>query len=114
MATEGCTPRSSDELFDFSCTPCNKKNKNSEAVKYCVDCQEYLCENCVESHNSFSVLAGHTLIGQSKFGQSGSGSKNLPSVPTERCKFHSLKLVDMYCADHDAVGCHVCFTITHR
>ncbi|XP_060606688.1 E3 ubiquitin-protein ligase TRIM71-like [Ruditapes philippinarum] len=114
MATEGCTPRSSDELFDFSCTPCNKKDKNSEAVKYCVDCQEYLCENCVDNHNSFSVLAGHTLVGQSKFGQSGSGSKDLPSVPTERCKLHSLKLVDMYCADHDAVGCHVCFTITHR
>ncbi|XP_060606687.1 uncharacterized protein LOC132758984 [Ruditapes philippinarum] len=114
MATERCTPRSSDELFDFSCTPCNKKDKNSEAVKCCVDCQEYLCENCVDNHNSFSVLAGHTLVGQSKFGQSGSGSKYLPSVPTERCKLHSLKLVDMYCADHDAVGCHVCFTITHR
>ncbi|XP_053383610.1 uncharacterized protein LOC128549892 [Mercenaria mercenaria] len=115
MATKGSTTDASDELFDFTCSPCNKKDRKSEAVKYCVDCQEYLCVPCVESHNSFSVLAGHTLVERSKFGNaSRTDKKDLPSVPTERCKVHSLKLVDMYCADHDSVGCHVCFTINHK
>ncbi|XP_053383612.1 uncharacterized protein LOC128549893 [Mercenaria mercenaria] len=115
MATNGSTTDASDELFDFICSPCNKKDKNSEAMKYCVDCQEYLCVPCVESHNSFSVLTGHTLVERSKFGNaSRTDSKELPSVPTERCKVHSLKLVDMYCADHDSVGCHVCFTLNHK
>ncbi|XP_053383611.1 E3 ubiquitin-protein ligase TRIM56-like [Mercenaria mercenaria] len=115
MATKGSTTDASDELFDFICSPCNKKDRNSEAVKYCVDCQEYLCVPCVESHNSFSVLAGHILVERSKFGNaSRTDKKDLPSVPTERCKVHSLKLVDMYCADHDTVGCHVCFTICHK
>ncbi|XP_045175675.2 uncharacterized protein LOC123536523 [Mercenaria mercenaria] len=115
MATVGSTTDASDELFDFICSPCNKKDRNSEAVKYCVDCQEYLCVHCVENHNSFSVLAGHTLVERSKFGNaSRTDSKKLPSVPTERCKVHSLKLVDMYCADHDSIGCHICFTINHK
>ncbi|XP_053383574.1 uncharacterized protein LOC128549887 [Mercenaria mercenaria] len=115
MATKGCTTDASNELFDFICSPCNKKDRNSEAMKYCVDCQEYLCVPCVESHNSFSVLAGHTLVERSKFGNANrTDNKNLPSVPTERCKVHSLKLMDMYCADHDSVGCHVCFTINHK
>ncbi|XP_053383729.1 uncharacterized protein LOC128549959 [Mercenaria mercenaria] len=115
MATKGSTSDASDELFDYLCSPCNKQDKNSEAVKFCVDCQEYLCVTCVKSHNSFSVLAGHTLVERSKFGNaSRTDSKELPSVPTERCKVHSLKLVDMFCADHDTVGCHVCFTINHK
>ena len=117
MAARGSTTNASDEHFDFSCTPCtcNKKGKNSEAVKYYVECQEYLCGTCEESHNSFSVLAGHTLVGQSNFGGiSGKDSRDLLSVPTERSQLHSLKLVDMYCADHDTVGCHVSFTIHHK
>ncbi|XP_053383614.1 uncharacterized protein LOC128549895 [Mercenaria mercenaria] len=115
MATKGSTSDASDELFDYLCSPCNKQDKNSEAVKYCVNCQEYLCVTCVKSHNSFSVLAGHTLVERSKFGNaSRTDSKELPSVPTERCKVHSLKLVDMFCADHDTVGCNVCFTINHK
>ncbi|XP_053383613.1 uncharacterized protein LOC128549894 [Mercenaria mercenaria] len=115
MAAKGIGTNASDELFDFICSPCNKKDRNSEAAKYCVDCQEYLCGACVVHHSSFAVLAGHTLVGRSKFGNtSGADIKHLPSVPTERCTIHKTKLMDMYCADHDSIGCHVCFTINHR
>ncbi|XP_045175634.2 tripartite motif-containing protein 66-like [Mercenaria mercenaria] len=85
-----------------------------------MDCQEYLCGACVESHNSFTVLDGHTLVGKShaQYGNTSKTStdnkRSLPSVPTERCELHSLKLVDMYCVDHDSVGCHACFTISHK
>ncbi|XP_045198819.2 uncharacterized protein LOC123553136 [Mercenaria mercenaria] len=119
MATGGRLTRSrinaSDEFIDYACSPCTKKNRKSEAVKYCVECQEYLCTSCVESHNSFSALSGHSLLGRSQFGTSGViGARNLPSVPTDRCKVHTTKLVDMYCANHDTVGCSVCFNINHK
>ncbi|XP_053396122.1 uncharacterized protein LOC128556152 [Mercenaria mercenaria] len=119
MATGGRLTRSrinaSDELIDYVCSPCTKKNKTSEAVKYCVECQEYLCTSCVENHNSFSALSGHSLLGRSQLGTSvGTGARNLPSVPTDRCKVHATKLVEMYCANHDTVGCSVCFNISHK
>ncbi|XP_053383607.1 transcription intermediary factor 1-beta-like [Mercenaria mercenaria] len=115
MAAKGSTTDASDEFFDFVCSPCNKKDRNTEAVKYCADCQEYLCGACVIHHNSFAVLAGHTLVGRSKSGNtSGADIKHLPSVPTERCTIHKTKLMDMFCADHDSIGCHVCFTSNHK
>lgn len=115
MATDGCQNNTSDECFDLFCTPCSKIDKKNEAEKFCVECQEYLCTTCVKDHNKFSALAQHHLLERSQFGTtSETDSSELPSEPTERCKIHPMKLVDMYCQEHDFVGCHVCFTITHR
>ncbi|XP_060596101.1 uncharacterized protein LOC132750176 [Ruditapes philippinarum] len=119
MATGGRLTHSkinaSDEVIDYACSPCTKRNKTNEAVRFCVECQEFLCPLCVDNHNSFSVLTGHTLLDKSQFGSlGGSAAPNAPALPTERCKVHLTKLVDMYCANHDAVGCSICLNINHR
>ncbi|XP_060584115.1 uncharacterized protein LOC132740270 [Ruditapes philippinarum] len=119
MATGGRLTRSkinaSDEVIDYACSPCTKRNKTNEAVKFCVECQEFFCPLCVDNHNSFSVLEGHSLLDKSQFGSlGGSAAPNAPPLPTERCSVHLTKLVDMYCANHDAVGCSICLNIDHR
>ncbi|XP_053374059.1 uncharacterized protein LOC123532975 [Mercenaria mercenaria] len=35
-------------------------------------------------------------------------------VPTERCERHHLKTVDMFCQNHDIVGCGTCIAVDHR
>ncbi|XP_045180711.2 uncharacterized protein LOC123539992 [Mercenaria mercenaria] len=112
MATDGCEI-TSDEIFIFKCTPCAKKNKNREAVKYCVECQGYCCRSCVDIHEDFPTLEGHELLDKSDFKSTGIMS-DLPDLPTVRCKIHTVKVMDMYCGTHDVVGCTSCMVLTHR
>ena len=115
MATGGSLIAGSDEIIEYLCSPCKKKGNRNESTKFCVDCQEYFCGKCVDSHNSFSALAEHKFVENSQSGTLNKiDIKEKQQEPTERCKYHPLKIVDMYCTDHDSVGCLVCFTINHK
>ncbi|XP_060555831.1 uncharacterized protein LOC132716550 [Ruditapes philippinarum] len=103
----------SDEIFDVLCSMCKKnKGKNTEGEKFCVDCHDYFCINCGKIHSQVPVLAGHKVLDKSQV-KSGT-SKGLPRAPAERCDRHSHKHIDMYCQNHDNVGCTTCMTIDHR
>jgi hypothetical protein len=115
MATGGeiNTDILSDEIFDVLCSMCKKnKGKNTEGEKFCVDCYDYFCTKCIKVHNQVPVLAGHKVLDKSQV-KSGT-SKGLPRAPAERCDRHSHKHIDMYCQNHDHVGCTTCMTIDHR
>ncbi|XP_060566011.1 uncharacterized protein LOC132725043 isoform X1 [Ruditapes philippinarum] len=102
----------SDEIFDVLCSMCKNQGKNAEGVKYCVDCKDYFCVNCVKVHSQVPVLVGHKVLDKSQV-KSGT-SKGLPRAPTERCDRHSHKHIDMYCQNHDNVGCSTCMAVDHR
>ncbi|XP_053388419.1 transcription intermediary factor 1-beta-like, partial [Mercenaria mercenaria] len=113
MATGGLHVDTSDEIFDFTCSPCAEQNKNREAVRYCVECQDYYCQSCTDMHKMFPAMRGHKLLNKADF-NSSSHQQNLPQVPTERCNVHKTKVIDMYCRDHDEVCCTSCVAENHR
>ncbi|XP_060582490.1 uncharacterized protein LOC132738899 isoform X1 [Ruditapes philippinarum] len=102
----------SDEIFDVLCSMCRNEGRNTEGEKYCVDCHDYFCVSCVKVHSKVPVLAGHKVLDKSqvKLGT----SKALPRAPAERCDRHSHKHIDMYCQNHDNVGCSTCMAVDHR
>ncbi|XP_060566010.1 uncharacterized protein LOC132725042 [Ruditapes philippinarum] len=100
----------SDEMFDVLCSMCKNKGKNTEGEKFCVDCHDYFCITCVQVHNEVPVLVGHKVLDKSQI----KTSKGLPRASTERCDRHSHKHIDMYCQDHDNVGCSTCMAVDHR
>ncbi|XP_053381899.1 uncharacterized protein LOC128549319 [Mercenaria mercenaria] len=102
----------SDETFDLLCSVCKKKNKNTEAAKFCVDCRDYYCSICVKFHDDVPALSLHKILDKGQF-QPGPGQV-LQMVPTERCDKHSHKHVDMYCQNHDDVGCSTCMAVDHK
>ncbi|XP_045163268.2 uncharacterized protein LOC123527704 [Mercenaria mercenaria] len=112
MATGG-SEVTSDEIFNFKCSTCVNLNKNREAVKYCVECQGYCCQSCVDMHSVFPTLKGHSLLDKSSF-KSTTFTTDLPEIPTVRCNYHETKVVDMYCENHDVVGCTTCMALNHR
>ncbi|XP_053396142.1 uncharacterized protein LOC128556155 isoform X2 [Mercenaria mercenaria] len=112
MATGGCE-ETSDEIFNFKCTPCSKINRQRKAVKYCVECQGYCCQSCVDMHQAFPAIQGHKLLDKSSF-KRRILTTNLPSVPTEICTIHEIKILDMYCGNHEVVGCTSCMALHHR
>ncbi|XP_060570123.1 uncharacterized protein LOC132728497 [Ruditapes philippinarum] len=87
MATGGeiNTDILSDEIFDVLCSMCKNRGKKSEGEKFCVDCHDYFCMNCVIVHSQVPVLACHKVLDKSQV-KSGT-SKGLPRAPVERsCK----------------------------
>ncbi|XP_060562105.1 uncharacterized protein LOC132721755 [Ruditapes philippinarum] len=102
----------SDEIFDVLCSMCKNKGKHTEGEKFCVDCEDYFCITCVQVHSEVPVLAGHNVLDISQV-RSGA-SKGLPRGPTERWGRHSHKHIDMYCQNHDNVGCSTCIAVDHR
>ncbi|XP_045163270.2 uncharacterized protein LOC123527705 [Mercenaria mercenaria] len=112
MATGG-SEVTSDEIFNFKCSTCVKLNKNREAVKYCVECQGYCCQSCVDMHSVFPTLEGHSLLDKSSF-KTTTFTTDLPEIPTVRCSYHETKVVDMFCENHDVVGCTTCMALNHR
>ncbi|XP_053390778.1 uncharacterized protein LOC128553630 [Mercenaria mercenaria] len=112
MASGG-SEYTSDEIFNFKCSPCLASNRNREAVKYCVECQGYCCQSCADIIHIMPALKGHTLLDNSNY-KSSSLNVGLPAVPTERCSTHETKIVDMYCGNHDEVGCTTCMALNHR
>ncbi|XP_053376458.1 uncharacterized protein LOC128547516 [Mercenaria mercenaria] len=109
MASSGNLGNTSEETFDMLCSACKEQNINKEAEKYCVDCRDYYCSECLKLHSSLPALKGHKLLGK-EAGQ----SRQLPMVPTERCERHDFKTVDMFCQNHDQIGCGTCIAVDHR
>ncbi|KAL4226867.1 hypothetical protein ACF0H5_014846 [Mactra antiquata] len=115
MATGGSSlSKLSDENFDFVCTACDKDNKKLEAVRYCVECLGYCCEECTELHTRFPTLRNHYLLDVGQGKQDGFQQTKLPEFPTERCCFHQGKVLDMFCETHNVIGCSTCISKDHR
>ncbi|XP_053402217.1 uncharacterized protein LOC123540155 [Mercenaria mercenaria] len=112
MAAKGGN-NASDEIIDTKCSVCAGKNITREAEKYCVECQDYYCIPCTDTHKTFPALRAHKLLDKADFSSRGLQS-SLPSFPTERCRIHKAKLLDMFCKNHDEAVCATCVAINHR
>ena len=99
---------SSEEAFDYNCTPCSQQERFTEAKRFCVECGEYFCSTCLSWHEKFSATKGHTLVKCEEVSKE--------HVPTRfsKCEVHPDKEEDMVCCDHDVVCCRVCITRNHR
>ncbi|XP_060580264.1 uncharacterized protein LOC132737044 [Ruditapes philippinarum] len=113
MATGGHidTDILSDDVFDVLCSMCRNGGSNTEGEKYCVDCHDYFCVSCVKVHSKVPLCVGHKVLDKS---QVKSGTRGLSRAPAERCDRHSHKHIDMYCQNHDTVGCSTCVAVDHR
>ncbi|XP_060580309.1 transcription intermediary factor 1-beta-like isoform X2 [Ruditapes philippinarum] len=104
--------RQSDEPFRLLCSPCKRKERNKEADKYCADCHDYYCSDCVKCHDDIPAMSGHKILDKDQVKDGTSGT--LPVTPTQRCERHGFKPVDMFCQSRDNVGCSTCMAVDHR
>ncbi|XP_060597994.1 uncharacterized protein LOC132751771 [Ruditapes philippinarum] len=99
---------SSEEAYDYNCTPCSQEGRFVKAKRFCVECGEYFCSTCLACHEKFGVSKGHTLIKCEEV------SKDQVPARLSKCELHTDKEEDMVCSDHDVVCCRVCITTCHR
>ena len=90
------------------CDPCLESNKTVHAEKYCSECEEKLCAECIASHRRFKAFKSHHVIDLSSIGQ------RIPPSSKINCDIHTDVQIDYFCIQHDAVCCRACIPDSHR
>lgn len=110
----GCVLGASDEENDIFCEPCREVGQQAIAEGYCVDCPEYLCEKCYQSHYKHNAFKHHMLLDAKAMPKDSASRKTLVDVCVEKCSVHPTKVTEFFCETCDTLGCHVCVTLDHR
>ncbi|XP_053375718.1 uncharacterized protein LOC128547338 [Mercenaria mercenaria] len=98
----------SDADFDYTCTPCGEDHIREEAVKYCPECEEYLCAKCTNQHGRRKATLSHKL-------QDKDVTKRVSIITiATKCRYHINRDIEMYCETHDMVYCTKCIAKEHR
>ncbi|KAJ6654843.1 hypothetical protein lerEdw1_006532 [Lerista edwardsae] len=86
------------------CTSCED---NAPATSYCVDCQEPLCETCVEAHQRVKYTKDHTV-------RSTGSSKSQEKEKTVYCSVHKHEPLVLFCDTCDTLTCRDCQLNAHK
>ena len=78
------------------CDPCTEEGKNSKAIKYCTDCEEKFCGECLGSHLRFKKFKSHHVIDLSSIGS------RIPTSSKINCEIHTDIQIDYFCSQHDS------------
>ncbi|XP_076112010.1 uncharacterized protein LOC143080170 [Mytilus galloprovincialis] len=92
------------------CDPCKRGDDTLDAMSWCKDCGEALCENCASYHTKVKMLMDHTIVTLDEMRKQ---PKQI-SDTDELCSQHGGKYVEAFCDDHDAICCVECVTENHR
>ncbi|XP_033025620.1 transcription intermediary factor 1-beta isoform X2 [Lacerta agilis] len=86
------------------CTSCED---NAPATSYCVECQEPLCETCVEAHQRVKYTKEHTV-------RSTGSSKSQEREKTVYCSVHKHEPLVLFCDTCDTLTCRDCQLNVHK
>ena len=104
-------PESHESNKKSLCTPCMSTGESKPAVRYCVDCDELICETCMDCHKKFKLTKNHKLVDCDK-GDDLRGAQLLSSCLV--CSEHSDRKVEVKCDEHNVICCLTCATVNHR
>ncbi|XP_053390425.1 E3 ubiquitin-protein ligase TRIM33-like, partial [Mercenaria mercenaria] len=97
----------SDADFEIVCAPCGEDNIREEAVKFCVECNQYLCTACARYHRRIAALKSHKLL------DTDDVKNTAVAAIVTKCRYHPDRDIEMYCGTHDMVYCLKCIATEH-
>ncbi|XP_053388955.1 uncharacterized protein LOC128551997 [Mercenaria mercenaria] len=98
----------SDADFELVCTPCGEDEIREEAVKFCVECNQYLCTTCSRCHRRNTASKSHKLLDRED-----ANDASMVAMTT-KCRYHPDRDIEMFCGTHDMVYCAKCIATEHR
>ena len=84
-----------------------------KAEAFCRQCAEFICADCVQSHQKLRVFTGHKAISLDELKEGGSKDIVLPENPLKMCEKHDEK-VKVYCFDCNSLICRDCTIKDHN
>ncbi|XP_019613636.1 PREDICTED: keratin, type I cytoskeletal 9-like [Branchiostoma belcheri] len=103
METEGCSSS------NVACGACESKG---EAKSYCVECGDFICEECNSAHRRMKSLKGHQLVGMEDF-RSGAVVK-AAKLRTQPCRLHEDESLKFFCQTCGEAVCRDCIIMEHK
>ena len=92
---------------------CGECTMNAPAIVWCVDCENFQCQNCHQLHERLKVLRSHSTMTVENFMQSP--RKVLPTThKSDYCKTHDAQPLDLYCITCSSLICRDCTIVDHR
>ena len=91
------------------CEKCNKRDVNG----FCRDCGEFICNMCIEMHQSWKELSTHKVISLEQL-KSDATEMVTPTKKTLYCSKHQGKELDLFCETDQELICRDCIVKTHR
>ena len=99
-----------DEFRDHECGPCAARRRMKEGKHYCIDCPDYLCDDCEDYHGSLAGTRHHTIVPSSRIPASVNVARSLGIT----CGCNKGQPVAFYCNDHQDIICGACKTFNHH
>ena len=84
-----------------------------KAVAFCRQCAEFICEDCVRSHQILKVFAGHKVASLADLKRGGAKDIPLKEAPLPKCPKHD-ELMKIFCFDCNRLVCRDCILYDHR
>ena len=94
-------------------TVCEQCAIGGKSVAFCRQCAEFICSDCVRSHQILKVFAGHVVASLEDLKRGGVRSIPLKEAPTPKCSEHE-KSLKIFCFNCDRLICRDCTIINHN
>ncbi|CAC5407451.1 unnamed protein product [Mytilus coruscus] len=88
----------------IKCGPCEYKNESKKASKWCTECEEGYCNECVKDHKLHKILRDHRVISVDDYFKIADLSKSY-----QRCNTH-FENFEYFCPSQDKVLCFKCLS----
>ncbi|XP_034949830.1 E3 ubiquitin-protein ligase TRIM33 isoform X2 [Chelonus insularis] len=106
-----------DDIQDIEeekkCTNCHD---NATATSWCVDCEEFICQNCVLAHQRLKITKDHTIKPKNEvFNEKDGMKKNEKSSSNDAyCSIHPHEQLSLFCQICSVLTCRDCQLGDHR
>ena len=95
-----------EESSIIYCGPCAFDKVSTLAMKWCPNCEEGYCDDCVKAHRAHRKLRDHHIVSVADYA-------NMTSLQQHKwCSDHD-KNNDFFCPAHDKVACAKCVQTSH-
>ncbi len=106
-SSDGCKSTEDDVKM---CTGCEE---NIPGTSYCVECSEYLCDQCVQAHRRVKLTKEHTIVPKNE------AQKPDEVLPGDKavilmCPLHKYEALKLYCDTCDKLTCRDCQLHSHK
>ena len=92
---------------------CEKCKKKGEANGFCRDCGKFVCEVCIEMHETWEDFAAHEVISLEQL-RSDALEMVPPMKKTLYCSKHPEKELDLFCETDQELICMYCVVNSHQ
>ena len=91
---------------------CDACKSNVSAVSRCIECERYLCVNCLTAHNNWPDFNNHDVLTLEELAKPENQSK---AKAKPRCvkKGHGSKPLEIYCNTCNELACVTCILLDH-